>query len=358
VLPDSQTPRVLFILRRRDFAYSSDTTYTVRSSGLKNSAAFVRDALISAGFTAKLVEVTDNNDIDREVTIFGPTHCIIEALWVVPEKFDVLRPLHPDVIWCVRNHSEVPFMAVDGVAMGWAIDYLRNGILFSSNSPRATDEVRLLGEVGTTLELRGLRDLTPYLPNIYVWPKTLPPRPSPSPGVLRVGCFGALRPLKNHLMQALAAIDCAEQRGVALEFHINSSRIESGGDPVLKNLKELFKRLHNHKLVEHDWLDHAEFLATVASVDISLQVSFTETFNIVSADAVAVGTPVVATEEVDWLDRTFWASPTSLDSIVRAMNRALDGSVSQWSHSKNKLIAANATAIDIWEEWLFFGMSR
>lgn len=358
MLPDSQTPRVLFILRRRDFAYSTDTTYTVRSSGLKNSASFVRDALIAAGFASSLVEVNDNNDIDREVTAFRPTHCIIEALWVVPEKFPVLKPLHPDVVWCVRNHSEVPFMAADGVAMGWAVDYIRQGVLFSSNSPRATSEMRLVGEVGTTLELRELRRRTPYLPNIYTWPKVLPERPSKSPGVLRVGCFGALRPLKNHLMQALAAIACAEDRGEQLEFHINSSRVESGGDPVLKNVRDLFKRLHNHKLVEHDWEEHDAFLGTVASVDISLQVSFSETFNIVSADAVAVGTPVVATSEVAWLDQTYWADPTDLDSIVSAMHRALDSTRAQWAHSRNKLIESNGNAIDTWEEWLLWGISR
>ena len=35
--------------------------------------------------------VVDNNGIDKEITEYKPTHVFIEGLWVVPEKFDVLK---------------------------------------------------------------------------------------------------------------------------------------------------------------------------------------------------------------------------------------------------------------------------
>jgi hypothetical protein len=83
-------PRVLFICKQRPASYGA-------SYGLLNSCRFLCNALHKMGVEAKLVEVLDNNSIDREVSQYKPTHVFIEALWVVPEKFDVLIPLHPHV---------------------------------------------------------------------------------------------------------------------------------------------------------------------------------------------------------------------------------------------------------------------
>ena len=108
--------KVLFILKHRDTYWGDYSSTTTLSSGLSNSAQFVCDALnLSGEITAKLVQVEDNNQIDKEVTLFRPDVCIIEAYWVVPEKFGVLIPLHPQVKWVVRNHSEIPFLAQEGI---------------------------------------------------------------------------------------------------------------------------------------------------------------------------------------------------------------------------------------------------
>ena len=77
--------KVLFILKKRQ---SSHTGYDSVSSGLLNSARFVSDMLNKNGIESNLVEVQDNNCIDREVSKYRPTHVIIEALWVVPSKFE------------------------------------------------------------------------------------------------------------------------------------------------------------------------------------------------------------------------------------------------------------------------------
>jgi hypothetical protein len=72
--------------------------------------------LQKSGIESKLSVCTDNNDIDREVNLYKPTHVIIEALWVVPTKFAVLTKLHPKVQWILRLHSEMPCMAGAGGA--------------------------------------------------------------------------------------------------------------------------------------------------------------------------------------------------------------------------------------------------
>ena len=84
------------------------------ATGLHNSAKFVVDMFLDAGVDAALAEAIDNNCIDRLVAEYQPDTVIIEALWVVPEKFDVLMPLHPDVTWIVRNHSKFEFLANEG----------------------------------------------------------------------------------------------------------------------------------------------------------------------------------------------------------------------------------------------------
>ena len=76
------------------------------------------------GFEAKVVVVNDNNDINREVFKYTPTHVFIEALWVVPSKFEVLIPLYPKIQWYVRLHSNTPFISSEGIAIDWLVKYL------------------------------------------------------------------------------------------------------------------------------------------------------------------------------------------------------------------------------------------
>jgi hypothetical protein len=138
--------KVLFICKRRIDSWSKDQPYAVEgfSSGLYNSANFVVKMLNDAGTEAKLIDVIDNNCIDREVTKYKPTHVIIEAYWVVPEKFDVLIKLHPDVEWIVRNHSETPFAANEGIIIDWSFGYIERGVKLSCNAPRALHDFRTI----------------------------------------------------------------------------------------------------------------------------------------------------------------------------------------------------------------------
>ena len=70
----------------------------------------------------------------------------------------------------------------------------------------------------------------PYLPNYYPWDGVVSPA-STDEDVVNVGCFGAARPFKNMVGQAIAALMFAERIGRPLNFHINGDRIEAGGGP-------------------------------------------------------------------------------------------------------------------------------
>ena len=109
--------KILFILKRREDYNGIIHSHVGLSTGLFNSASFMNDMLNDAGVESKLVVVEDNNRIDSEVYKYKPTHVIIEALWVVPSKFAILADLHPTVKWIVRLHSELPFLANEGIAL-------------------------------------------------------------------------------------------------------------------------------------------------------------------------------------------------------------------------------------------------
>ena len=297
--------KVLFICKKRKTYGTGPYTHIV-SSGLLNSAKFVNDMLVKNGVDSHIVEVIDNNSIDREVTLYKPTHVIIEALWVVPSKFEVLTKLHPNVKWIIRLHSEIPFIANEGIAMEWIFEYMKYpNVIISVNSPRIEKE---LNAVASTPML--------YLPNFYpVSFKNKQNIEKQCTDTINIGCFGAVRPMKNHLMQAVAAIKFANETGNNLRFHINVTRVENNGDPVLKNIRNLFLN-SPHELIEHTWLTHEEFVKLISTMDLCLQVSFSETFNIVTADAVNNNVPVVVSEEIKWVASIFKVLPTNSDNII------------------------------------------
>lgn len=313
-------PKILFVLKYRQH-YGDG--YSLKESGLLNSAQFVCDMLKKEQFPANLVQVVDNNEIDKVVTANRPDIVIIEALWVVPEKFAILQKLHPNVKWIIRLHSEIPFLANEGIAFNWIPKYLEHKNVFLSANSYNTHKDLL--KYTTTINPEFVKKLV-FLPNYYpVNNRTTPAELFWDKGeVIDVGCFGAIRPLKNQLIQAVAAVQFAEEKGLTCRFHINASRIEGKGDNVLKNIRSFFESLNGkHELVEHPWMARKEFLEVVRQMDIGLQMSFSETFNIVSADFVTEDIPIVTSNEVDWMPWFFTANPTDTRSIVHAMNRVL-----------------------------------
>jgi hypothetical protein len=353
--------RVLFLTKKGQIYAKHYTGEYVLSSGLRNSAQFVVDALNANGLDAKLVQVIDNNDIDREVSKYKPSHVMIEALWVVPEKFTVLNRLHPTVQWVIRLHSEIPFLAQEGMAMDWLFQYLdyapapgsgRGNVLLAFNSIRTRDYFRLLLTAKYGSEAAISRII--YLPNCYNVLSVQDLLSKADAGIaVDIGCFGAIRPLKNQLLQAVAAIAFADSRGLKLRFHINSTRIEQKGDPVLNNLVALFKH-SNHELIQHEWHAHDDFLAIVQTMDLGLQVSFTETFNIVSADFASVGVPIVVSPEIPWVAPFYRVDhPTSLENIIEKLAFTYDtrtGSPRIINHAMLRHFAAHSEFI--WLEYL------
>ena len=317
--------KVLFILKYRE---NPDGTYSHGglSSGLLNSARYVCQMLNENGIVAEIEHAIDNNCIDRLVTEHKPTHVIIEAFWVVPDKFQILTKLHPNIKWIIRNHSELPFLASEGIAINWMCQYVKyNNVIIAGNSPRVFSEMKaMIKHTYPTWTDKEIAEKVWLLQNYYFF--DIKPRTKALPeidNIVNVGCFGAIRPLKNQLLQAVASIKFADSQNKTLYFHINSTRLESGSTiNELKNLRALFAHVGNngHKLIEHSWLDHDKFVEMLRdTIDIGVCVSHSETFCIVAADLVSAGVPLVVSKEVVWAVGISKADPNSSDDICKHM---------------------------------------
>ena len=315
--------RVLFILKRREDFNAVTHNHVGLSTGLYNSAKFMDDMLTDNGIDSNLEVAIDNNCIDRLVTKHKPDYVIIEALWVVPQKFAVLQKLHPNVKWIIRLHSEMPFMAGEGNAMDWVGDYSGfKNIIVSCNAPRMLREIKFYLKHRNQWTTEQADQRVIYLPNFY--PQEYKHKVfNRDKSHIDIACFGAIRPLKNHLVQAFAAIEFAEQIGKKLRFHVNAGRIEMNGSPVINNLKGLFQQIvdHGHQLVNHQWRPREDFLELCAEIDIGLQCNLSETFNIVGADLISQGVPLISNaDEIPWAVKEFCADAVDSQSIIDALH--------------------------------------
>jgi hypothetical protein len=301
--------RLLFICKKRS-VYGLNVNIT--SFGLTNSAMLVCKALTEIGVDCKTVIVNDANDIDREVTNYNPTHVILEALWVTPDKMREIVQLHQKKKWVIRIHSKIPFLAYESIAIDWIHEFAKHSFLkrfvdIASNSERTCRELSHLLKIDVL-----------YLPNLYPINWNSDPKKQEKRDYINIGCFGSIRPLKNTLIQAIAAIKFADSIGKTLYFHVNG-KTEQNADGILKNLRNLFKHQEKHTLVEHDWYEHDEFIKVIKTMDLGMQVSYSETFNIVIADFVDNNIPVVVSREIDWLPGYTAADPNSVESIFRTL---------------------------------------
>ena len=326
--------RILFICKT---GHGYGSAYQRKSSGLVTSTKLVVDALRSKGVECKLVEAIDNNCIDKLISEYKPDTVVIEALWVVPEKFKELMRLHA-VRWFVHLHSNIPFLASEGISIDWISRYYREyGIGVIVNCERA-------------LEAMHAMDIDAFLlPNVYER-SPVPSRSASCWSTIYVGCFGAIRPMKNQLAQAMAAMQYARSTNRTLEFFINASRVENQGEACLKSIRALFANSEYDSLHEVDWIDHAEFTRLVGVMDISMQCSLSETFNIVTADAVTASVPVVVSPEIGWVSRFNQADPSSVLSIARAMDR-VEGNNLLIKWNQRLLRRYSKNALDLWMEW-------
>lgn len=308
---------ILFVNKYRENKFTCETDPRVKhsnnkllSSGLNNSVNFITTKLQSSGITAVHEHCIDSNYIYKEINKHKPKIVIIEALWAMPSKFVELGKLYPSIKFVLRLHSDLPFIASEGIFSQWFFQYIKiKNFYISANSVKMVNSLKHF--VPNIL----------YLPNYYPIDEydNEPKIKNFNNEIINIGCFGAIRVLKNQFLQAVAAIEFADKLGLTLNFHMNSTRIEDNSNNVEKNIRNLFLANKKHIFTGHPWMDHKTFLNVLSGIEIGLQMSFAETFNIVAADCVNRNVPTIVSNEIYWADEKFKIHPTHYDELINKM---------------------------------------
>lgn len=160
----------------------------------------------------------------------------------------------------------------------------------------------------------------PWMPINYPVPSAPRTIPFRSTGHERVdvGCFGAIRALKNQIPQLLAVSHARYLYfpGRKFFFHINADRTEMEGREILRELKAIGKSL-GIDVVGRSWSAPEEFKGTVIpSMTFGMCASLAESFCLTAADFVSAGKPLVLSGHVPW-------APTYTKDTVSAMTAGI-----------------------------------
>jgi len=222
------------------------------------------------------------------------TRVVISAAWLPLLELGHVVTQYPEVEFVVNIHSNVGFLQADpnGVRLLQGYVDLAEELLnfrISGNSLKFTN---WLSEAYTIASI--------YLPNLYnLDHKTLTNRPLYNGGALRIGAFGATRPQKNFMTAAGAAIAVSKELRVPVEFWMSGGRQEGGGT-IQRAIEELLKSQPNVTLKILTWTAWPEFLRFLETLHLMLQPSYTESFNMVTADGISRGVPSVVSDAIDW----------------------------------------------------------
>ena len=332
--------KILFILKKRNYHKTN-----IKSYGLINSAKLVTEKLDCHKYETKVVTVIDANGIDKEVYEYKPDVVVIEALWVLPAKLKELIEIkrYKHIKWIVRIHSDAGFLSAETLALFTINGYIglkKDNLFIAPNSKLFCEYIS-----------NALNYKFTYLPNI-VPVKNIKKDYTKEKKIINIGCLGALRILKNQLFQAICAIKAADLLDKTLNFHITVDS-PSENNSVLKNLEELFAN-SKHNLIKHSWTENDEFQNLIKTMDIGIQLSFSETFNIVTADFVNNDKLILVSDIISWMPDILKTSTFDYDEVTQKIiyiyKKRNSKSIKRKSQKKLKIYEVESATI--WNNFL------
>ncbi len=301
------------VLAYKNFAASRNISHIGLGVAAINTAKVLRRENVKADVWPILNAV----DLHQRLSSAPAQHVIISAPWIPTAELQALATHFPDTHFAVNCHSNVGFLQADrnGVKLMREVMELEMGtanVHMAGNSRRFCDWVKSAFGVPCA-----------YLPNLY-YLDGCPVRQLPwRGGTLRIGVFGATRPLKNLMSAAGAALEMARRLRSPLELWLSGGRTEGGGDTILAAVREMLGALPGISLHSNGWQSWPNFRKTVSHMHLLLQPSYTESFNMVTADGVAEGVPSVVSSAIDWPPDDWKANVDDVLEIARTGRRLL-----------------------------------
>src|SRR5271166_5000684 len=253
--------------------------------GLGVAGQLNADVLTTQGHNVTVIPATNN--IDVVDAIRKPTTpydlIVVSAPWLKPYDLHTMVSAFPQIRFIVVSHSNVGFLQADpgGIAL------LRTYANMTVEHPNLWVGANSL-KFGRFMEIAwGIE--VPILPNMYAF--TPPQRVYGPLTKIKLGTFGAIRPQKNSLTAAATALLIQKFTRLPVEFSLSTGREEGGGAVILDAIQQLSRNLPDFHLLERNWAHWSTFKQVVAEQDLLIQLSYTESFNLVTADGISVGVP-------------------------------------------------------------------
>ncbi len=304
------------ILAYKNFAANKNISHI----GLGVSALNTSKVLSRRGIDVEVWPVNKASDLASRLKDRPATHVVISAPWMPSTDIQTLLTSFPSTRFAVNCHSNVGFLQADSngvklVREGMDIEMGSTRFHVAGNSMKFCQWIKAAYNAPCT-----------YLPNLYYLESAPPLRPLYSSGTLRIGSFGAIRPLKNFMSSAGAALAIARSLKANLELWVSTGRTEGGGDTVIRSVHAMLDGTPGVKLVQAGWQSWPGFRRTAGSMHLLLQPSYTESFNMVTADGVAEGVPSVVSEAIDWAPDHWKAQTDDVLDIARVGRSLLNDS--------------------------------
>ncbi len=297
------------VLAYKNFAANRNISHI----GLGVAAINTAKVLRRANIPADVWPIIDAGDLRKRLIEKPAKHVIVSAPWIPSLTLQALANEFSETQFAVNCHSNVGFLQAD-----------RNGVKLVRELMElevGTHNIHLAGNCRRFCEWVKSAFAAPctYLPNLYYVDEHSHQlrRSSYNGGTLRIGVFGATRPLKNMMSAAAAAMEIARSERAPLELWLSAGRAEGGGETVLAAVKEMLADLPNISLVMNGWQSWPKFRKVVGHMHLLLQPSYTESFNMVTADGVAEGVASVVSEAVDWAPEYWKAAVDDVRDIAR-----------------------------------------
>ncbi len=310
-------PQFHVILAYKNFAANRFVSHI----GLGVTALNTAKSLRAAGTAAEVWPIVNSQELRSRLNGIAAespaTHVVISAPWIPTAELASLANDFPETQFMVVCHSNLGFLQADPNAMrlvreGSELERTTWNFRIAANNERLVNWITAAYRVPAT-----------WLPNLYHLDDTASiKRAGYQGGTLRIGAFGATRPLKNFMTAGGAAVQIASEMRADVELWMSSGRNEGAG-PVTEAIRQMIHGLPHVKLVESGWQTWPQFRQTVRSMHLLLQPSYTETFNVVTADGIAEGVPSVVSDAIEWAPENWKAGCDDVNEIARTGMRLL-----------------------------------
>ncbi|HEY3938204.1 MAG TPA: hypothetical protein VGL97_12285 [Bryobacteraceae bacterium] len=302
------------VLAYKNFAANRNISHI----GLGVSAINTAKVLRREGIKTDVWPIVCSADLRKKLLACPAEQVIVSAPWIPTTEMQALANEFTETRFAVNCHSNVGFLQADrnGVRLVRELMELEMGthnVHLAGNSRRFCEWIRFAFGAPCA-----------YLPNLYYLAGS--PNWHEKPfrgGTLRIGVFGATRPLKNLMSAAGAALEIARGLRVPIELWLSAGRAEGGGQFVLGAVQEMLQGLPEVTLKLNGWQSWPNFRKTIAHMHLLLQPSYTESFNMVTADGVAEGIASVVSEAIDWAPNDWKADVDDVLDIARIGRRLL-----------------------------------